>query len=340
MIQFSEANGGWQPIPQWVGFMIRLGYAWPVAGQRPRRVTLVSMPSDSAAAGLITLGALIRDLGDPQANDIDGHYDRLLAYAQQFLENCLKCELPSCDPNVKGCGQLKEVTGRVRSAIHPQGIYQISERTSLTERQIAFSRAGIVRMPKPQYATDWHIDGEPPPQWSNAEGELSADRYRGFVPEAPVHSENLRQSYSGLCLAGRVGGENASREICSSVRFSNGMGEFSLDDLITVHGWSACNVSRIAFFNPRTGRLDRNVATPRLVVADGDASFLDVIDRPEFRMGDIVGVTHRILERVKLETLGNKMSALRQWYVPDEDMLYGLPEVPRGISISILRRRT
>jgi len=40
-----------------------------------------------------------------------------------------------------------------------------------------------------------------------------------------------------------------------------------------------------------------------------------------------------------LEALGNKMSDLRQWYVQDEDMLLGLPEVPRGMSISILRRR-
>jgi hypothetical protein len=49
-------------------------------------------------------------------------------------------------------------------------------------------------------------------------------------------------------------------------------------------------------------------------------------------------VVHRTLARDQLEELGEKMVALRQWYAQDEDMLCGLPAVPNGISISIVRR--
>jgi hypothetical protein len=86
--------------------------------------------------------------------------------------------------------------------------------------------------------------------------------------------------------------------------------------------------------------MDRHVEAPHLIVADGDTSFLNIIDHPRFCNGDIVGVIHRVIERERLEALGNKMSSKRQWYIQDEDMLCGLPEVPRGISISILKRRS
>src|SRR5688500_700029 len=140
MIEFSERGGAWRPVSKWVGFFVRLGYGWPAVQPRPRRIALVSMPCDSAAAGLVAFGALLRDLCHPRANDIDCHYYRLWYYARQYLENCQKCELSKCDPQISGCGQLKEVTGKVRSATHPHGTYQIFERTNLTERQITFSR--------------------------------------------------------------------------------------------------------------------------------------------------------------------------------------------------------
>lgn len=299
------------------------------------------MPCDSAAAGLVALGAMIRDLCDPLANDVDGHYDRLLRYARQYLHSCRPCEL-KCNPELARCGYSKEATGLLRSPLLPHRTFQISDETNFEERQIAWiQRDGqnscLVKQ-RPQHTTDYHIDDEPPPQWNTAEGELPAHLYH-FIGAAPFHPDNFRKSYSGLCLAGRTGGGNASREICASVRFCDGSGEHGLEDLITIHGWSDRNISRVSFFNARTGVFDRYVEAPRLVVADGDASFLKIASQTEFHRSDIVGVIHRIMERERLDALGNKMSALRQWYEPDEDMLLGLPEVPRGMSISILKRR-
>ena len=340
---FSEANREWPSIPHWAQFLIRFGYDWPRGVAENRRVALVSMPCDSAAAGLVALGAMIRDLSDPQANDVDGHYDRLLQYARQFLQACRPCEL-KCNPQAAQCGHSKEATGLLRTPLLPRATVEISEETNFEERKIAWiQRDGrrnqcLVR-PLSQHTVNYHIDDEPPPQWNTAEGELAAHRYQPLVQSARFHSDNLRKSYSGLCLAGRTGGGNASREVCASVRFREGTEEHGLEELLTIHEWSDCNISRVAFFNARTGEFDRNVAAPRLVVADGDASFLKVAGQTEFHRSDIVGVIHRTVERDRLEALGNKMSDLRQWYVQDEDMLLGLPEVPRGMSISILRRR-
>lgn len=336
-MEFSEANGKWQPLPTWVEFLIRMGYGWPSGEQGPRRIALVSMPSDSAGAGLVTLGALIRDLKHPRTSDADCHSDHLVEYARQYLDYCRRCRL-RCDPSSQGCGFVTEATGRVRSRCGK--IYHVSERSDLHTRCLGFERGNITEWPSPTRLVDWHIDGEPPVELPQIEGELPAGRYQALIEGAPITGENLRRTYSGLCLAGRSGGENASLDVCQTVRFRSGSAEFGLASALTIHGWSECQVSRAAFFNVRTERLDRSVGQVRFVVADGDASFLNVIDRAEFRNGDVVGVIHRIMERDRLEAVGNKLSALRQWYVPDEEMLCGLPAVPRGTSVSILRRRT
>lgn len=339
-VLFSELGMPWQSIPAWAQFLIQFGYRWPA--NETKRIALISMPCDSAAAGLTTLGAVIRDLCNSHANDIDAHYDRLLEYARQFLLSCRPCEL-KCNPQQTHCGHSKEATGLLRSPLLPRATVEISDETNFEERQIAWiqrdgRRNQCLVKPLPQHTTNYHIDDEPPPQWNIAGGELPA-LYHDFVSNAPFHQENFRKSYSGLCLAGRTSGENASREICASVRFRNGSGEHGLESLITVYGWSDCQISRVSFFNTRTDKFDRCVGTPRLVIADGDASFLRIAGQAEFHQSDIVGIFHRTLERDRLDELGNKMSALRQWYVPDEDMLLGLPEVPRGMSISIMRRR-
>ena len=338
-MEFSESNSPFSAIPKWVRSLIDIGFGWPTAGVGPRRVCLVSMPCDSAGAGLITLGALIRDLANPQANDIDGHYDRLMAYAHQHLQFCRNCKI-RCLPERKGCGFSREATGKLRSLQSPHSGYVLTEKTDFHQRQISFHRDGVDFWPKPQSSTNYYIEGEPPPKWSRAAGALPAEPYNRLVPRSQIHLENLRRSFSGLCLAGRAGGENATRGICAAARFRAGKNEQGLDELLAVHEWSAFKVSRVAFFNARTHEFDRNVAVPRLVVADGDVSFLRVAGLDEFHQSDIIGVIHRTVERDRLEELGAKMSSLRQWYAPDEDMLLGLPEVPRGMSVAILKRRT
>ena len=335
---FSEADQEWRPVPHWVEFLIRLGYDWPDGVSGQRRIALVSMPCDSAAASLIALGALIRDLGNPNANDIDGHYDSLLRYARQYLQSCSLCDMP-CDPGSKNCGYAAQATGWVRYQHTTR--YRVSERTSLRNRHLAFVRgkSNLTRYPLPEGAIDWQIAGDPPVRLTNQDGALPEEAYGQIVDRAPILHGNLLKSFSGLCLAGRVAGKTATREVCGSVRFRGANGEYALPELLTVQEWAQSNaVSRMNYFNARTEQFDRQASAPALVVADGDASILKTLRLSAFQRSDVIGAVHRTMERGQLEAIGNRVHGLRQWYAEDYGMLGRLPAAPRGISVLILVR--
>ncbi|MDR4485053.1 MAG: hypothetical protein R3B95_17915 [Nitrospirales bacterium] len=302
------------------------------------------MPCDSAAAGLIALGALIRDLENSIANDGDGHYDSMLRYARQYLECCRDCTM-RCWPEIKGCGCAAEARGLVRDKrgkLHQ--IVAIKEGAKWYEQAIVCfdPRKDATRCILRQSATDWRIDGEPPPQMvTKPETALPGEAYVRIVKEAKVVSDNLCKTFSGLCLAGRVTGETASRKQYAAIRFKSEEGEYDLPNLLTVHGWSPSKIlSRMTFFNARTGLLDRRSCEPALVVADGAECFLKILAGADFQRSDVIGVIHRIIERDQLEDVGNRMIGLRQWYVEDSELLAQLRDQPCGISVSILSRST
>jgi hypothetical protein len=298
------------------------------------------MPCDSAAAGLITLGAMIRDLGDLTANDLERHYDKLLRYAAQYLESCRQCNLKVCNPIVKGCGHAKKVTGLLRSPLHPRKTFRISPNTVVAERKLVWSYPnGMTQSPTPAFAANWHIDGEAPLQWNDPMGALSGGPYREMFGDAQILSENLRSSYAGFCLAGRASGERRSREICDDIRFLLGGRPLSLSELLTVRNWSEKKLSRVAFFNSRTEQFDRHLTAPSLVVADGNSSFLRVAGRPEFAQSDVVAVIDRTLDRERLEEIGFKMAGLSQWYTEDRELVRSLPTIIPGVSLLIVRKK-
>jgi hypothetical protein len=344
-MDFSDTYSEWQPIPKWTRFLISLGYGWHRGGPQTRRIALISMPCDSAAAGLILLGAMIRDLEVKEANELDRHTMRLVEHARQYVEHCRRCTLPVCDPLLRGCGQISKVNGSFRST-KPQ--YQ-SVKYSITKMGKDpdcpiwllpnFKYAGGNMCPLIEELGEFFIDGDSPSQLHFSTSGLSPELYEQLVPGTVILPDNLKRSYSALCLAGRAIGESATREMCASMRFRSGSKEHGLGELLTIQDWSVAKVSRVAFFNTRTEELDRKAATPHLVVADGDASFLKVVDHSEFQRSDVVGVIHRTMERDKLETVGIKMQP-SQWYAADTDRLCELPPLPRGISVAILRRRT
>lgn len=341
---FSEANGPWQPIPHWAKFLIGFGFGWPSETVGVRRIALISMPCDSGSAGLIVLGAMIRDLGRAGTNEVDGHYDGLLRYAHQYLSTCRPCPLKTCNPVEQRCGCVSEATGILRSTSIPNKKFTISDRTSFEERRLAvhFSdgrNKTCVHLLNPGHTVVYYIDGEPPHQDSSPRSALTAEVYDRLVDGAEIMPENLRASYSGLCFAGRAAGSSATQQICSLLRFRHGTAVLQLDELITVHAWSPGTISRVSFFNAHTSRLDRHSAVPALVVADGDAAFHKCLATPGFQEADIAAVVHRTMEHEKLEAVGNKIDELRQWYEPDEEFLTRLPSLPRGLSLTVLKRR-
>jgi hypothetical protein len=345
-MEFSEAGQAWRALPDWARALINFGYQWPADDVSTRRIALISMPCDSAGAGLIALGAMIRGMASPKANDADGHYDALKRHTLQYLKSCRLCQM-RCDPPSRGCGYTAEAKGLVR---HRDGVqWTISEDTNLNQGHIKFvrerKRAGRILKEwhwlNPSHPTDWVIEGEPAPHVTNPAVTLPQNVFGAIVNGASIVPDNLRKSFSGLCLAGRVTGKTATRDLYSSLRFRIGGVEYGLPELLTVYGWHQFSqLSRITFFNAHTQLFDRNGYAPAVVVADGDTSFLRVLDRSEFQRSDVIGVIHRAVERDSLEAVGNRMLGLHQWYVEDAQLMSRLPAMPKGISGAVLRRGT
>jgi hypothetical protein len=335
---FSELNSDWIPIPEWANFLIRLGYAWPrSSSQAQRRIAVLSMPCDSAGAYLTALGSLIRDLCSATATNVTSHYDSLLRHARQYLGSCRECD-NRCDPESKRCGYAGQAIGVLRNK--DEKLYPISTATDFASNRLVVCIENGTWQVWPKRALDLQIKGEPRPRLAGSVGALVQDPYLALVPGAKIVNANLRESYSGLCVAGRSAGETASREVCTSIRFRKDGVEYTLPQLLTIQGWSdATAISRISFFNCRTDQFDSHAQTPSLVVADGDASFLKVLTRSEFQSSDIIGVVHRTIDRERLEAVGLKIAGLRQWYVEDAETSSMLPPVPRGISAIVFSRR-
>lgn len=349
---FSEAQGEWRPVSQWIEYLIYLGYVWPRDVSERRRIAIISMPCDSAAAGLVSLGALIRDLERPDANDIVGHYDALLRYARQYLESCRDCTM-RCFPDRRGCGYVQEAKGRLMS-VESKRKFMVSDATNFAARNLAFISTDVSRRAStlhhspvtelliPQYAArsvNFYIQGQPPPQIGSSAQALVGDVYAKFVPNVHPDPSNLTRSYSGLCLAGRAAGKVATRHICASIHFMHEGREHNLWDLLTLgDSQDASAVSRMSFFNTRTEHFDRHPISPSLVVADGGPSFLRVLGQSCFQHSNVLAIIHRTMERDDLEDVGNRIAGLRQWYADDSEMSANLPGAPRGVTILTLRK--
>jgi hypothetical protein len=335
---FSEAGGEWQPIPRWTEFLIGLGFNWRGMHQGQRRIAFVSLPCDSAGAGLVALGALINDLGRTDATNVTGHYDSLLQYARQYLQSCAPCDI-RCHPDLRGCGYVTEATGLLRHN-KIRGKYLVSPQTNFDQSALTVCIDNGTWTLSPKTAVNLRIDGEPLPRLLSSDGALSENPYPQIIKGAQIVPSNLRESFSGLCLAGRSGGKSVSREVCASIRFSCDGAEASLPDLLTVQDWSRSSlISRLNFFNVRTEEFDRQGSDTTLVVADGDASLLKVLDLPEFQRSDVVGVFSRIIDRQRAEAIGNRIVSLGQWYSEDRGEVNGQIPPPLGISVMNLKKR-
>lgn len=343
-VLFSEERDSWEEMPEWASFLLKLGFSWPRGNADSRRIALVSMPCDSAAAGLITLGAMVRDLTIAESNDVDGHYEKLLKYAYQYLKSCKQCDIV-CDPVLKNCGYIKRASGKLRST-QLRGTVEISDQTDFDKGEIKWiirdgRRNHCIETPTSSYAKTYFLEDESPVQWNQPGCELSAKPYHSLFKNCKILTENLTNSFSGLCLAGRALGKDATQEVYSCIKIKSSVHEneeFSLDRLLTVQGWSNGGVSRVAFYNPRMDSLDRHIARPRLVVADGVTAFLKARNKDIFQNSDIIGVYERCIDREDLEALREAITT-SQWYEADEDQLLALPTNPAGIAIRIIKKK-
>ena len=259
----------------------------------------------------------------------------------KFIGYCKDCQFDPCNPKLKNCGYIKESTGFLRHKNKKK--YRISERTKLednlhhtAEHWLYVNQKGGHWSQHRRYILNWHIHDEPPAHLEKNEGTLSTEVYSKIIDDVSFYQKNLKRSYSGLCLAGRSAGEAKIRELCETIKISDS----HLSELLTIQNWSSSNsISRMTFFNSRTEKPDRRINNTRLVIADGDDSFLNIIGRSEFQSSDVIGVIHRTMSREKLEEVGNKLSGLNQWYRNETEMLNNIFEpIPYGISINIQQK--
>ena len=321
LIQFCESNGPWQPVPQWADFLIRFGFNW-MGSELKRRVSVISMPCESAAAGLISLGVMRRRFAIVGANDSIAHYQRIERLAANHHEETFL--------------RHKEYKGRffVESKGRDGVIWVRGERTDncRLSNRTKLTRTIIL----PSNATDWHFDGEAPIETAHGAVLPHCRIYETLVSEPPAITENFTKSDSWICLACRVAGESVSKSAFTAIRFKHENSVADLSELLTIQDWSPRSISRLNFFNTRTAELDRNTGLTGLVVADGDGAFLKVLEAPKFTSSDVIGVVHRAVTREVLEAVGFKLSSLTQWYVPDENSEL---EPPVGITVSTLRQK-
>jgi hypothetical protein len=314
-MRFSDADGAWQNVPEWVSYLLRFGYDWPRPVPGQRRIGVISLPCDSAAAGLVALGAMRRRLEEVGADDVNAHFARLCALA-----------LRSGEPSF--LRHLTRKKGRwVFARQDPDGKVFLK---NLSRGYLMY--AGD--------ACDWQFEGEPPVRVRVGDRIPYESVYSELLDGAgPLHQDNLSRTDSGVCLAGRLLGEQGTQKVLAEITFEADGCRADLSQLLTVHSWTPQTISRASLFNARTGEHDRTAVRPQLVVADGDVSFLKVVDREEFEKSDVIGVTHLMVERDRLEDLAEKLESLRRRHYESSDGAGGVSKPPpRGVAAVTIRR--
>ena len=308
-MDFSEEDEPWESVPPWASFLIEFGYLWLGRLRESRSIAVISMPSDSAAAGLVALGAMRKRLEASCANDASEHYQRLVG-------------LVAARPNIKlwHC---------------ERGLFTSD---GLDRNGVPWVKRGRMRMNVPEeQALKWRIAGEPPIAVVDGEGLPRKFYDQLDIAGGNLNDANLSATDSHVCLSSCGIGAEPTRRKLASIRFRIAKAETDLSRLLAVSEWAPNTISRVRLYNSRTEAFDRQSGKPKLVIADGDTSFLKVVDGTDFSESDVIGIVCRTTERDRLEAVGTKIENLRQWY--DHSVLEGLPQTPRGIGICVLERR-
>lgn len=311
---FSENKEPFRTLPSWVRFCFELGFVWP--DDSVRRVAIVSAPCDSAAAGLIALGALVRRLGEPEANDLGIH----------------KRRIRELRPGHKGT--LRRNGDRGHYVVHrrdPDGTLWLEHTTKQERLQFLEYRAG-----------DWYFDGESPAEARTGSELPWLSLYRALAPSGfSIDESNLQYSDSSIVLAGRSTGQSVLAKMLANLVFKHEANTASVLQLLALQDHElAGNVSRIRYLNPRasSGRqFDRPGLTPRTVIADGSEALLCSLSNEQCDSASIIAHIPRTDDQSRLEEVGERLGGLRPWYESDVDVIDRLPQRPRGIAVHSLR---
>lgn len=320
--EFREGEDASRPTPPWAQFFLRTGYQLQAELSNARRIILLTMPCESAGAGLLTLGALRFRLAQRGADDLEEHFSRIQALARTGHTN-----RPLCDIRNRGkragpflVGDIEQDTGHV---------------------WVQHASVGDVRrLITPAAAMNWRFQDEPPLYLQSGAQVPYRELYTRLLPGAShVCPENLSRSDSAIWLMTRPTGEAVTRAVAANIRFASAGGEIGLDELLTIRQWASERISRVVLFNTRTGEPDRCTRRPQLVVADGDIAFLRALNERDMQEADVIGVVPRNLPRDRLEALGHRLADLEQWYSRDDSLPGMIRNLPPSVAAAVLTRR-
>lgn len=321
-LEFREGDQPWRATPAWAQFLIRWGYRWAreVGGQQQRRIALISLPSETAGAGLIALGAIQARLELPGANDRAAHFARISAIA----------DAPDSS------AEIFDRRHRGRRA----GPYRVTGR--FTTEMVWAQRVGGGEQVTISAATAnyWQFAGEPPVEILEGTEAPYGPLYRALPTAnrlAPIES-NLAASDSAICIVGSPAGETSTRRTFDAIEFRTTAGTAaSLGDLLTVHAWQQGSISRTVFFNLRGRKFDRPCSSPTMVIAHGDSAFITAL--AQFPKSNIVGTLNLSADRDSLEQVNSAVVSMLQWFEGDAALAAEMPEPPTGASFLLMRER-
>lgn len=309
----SEGGRDWVALPVWMHWLLRVGAGLATKPRGPRSLVLISLPCESAASGLIAVGAVAGRMGVPAANDLAGHAQRM---RERF-----------------NAGEKVRYCYRMPKSRDYRGDFFIAEWSPAG--MVAFERCDAQNSHRnltPEARLDlWHEKGRPALHVAEAGGGLQHSVLYGALlgDAASIREESLTQTESATCLAVHVQGEASTLTRFTNLRLKVGEDYASIAELTSVAEWNPARVSRLVLFNTRTDAIDRPMVAPRLLIVDGAAAFQRVADDPRFAEADVVCAFDLLAERDEMEKMSAWADDRRQWYSP---MSRGLVEAEFGVA--------
>lgn len=364
-IRLSESpDAASEDMPPWARFFIQVGKKAVLAREPGRRISIVTMPCDSPAAGLMCFGAVAAGLTFGENDFVQRHYERLCAVARQYLTACRKCGY-RCKPAAAKCGWLIESDGlfehKSGGRFRATGIQSDSTTNQIQVVSVGKSKNPVTRYVHSRNAWDWHIKGHPVVVRSG----LSANKQPALdvvgvhekmgPPEFGPHEAVLEAAETierqqcvvtgaDVCLVPRIAGKSVAQELFQSCRIEyfdrqrSAAYQYTLAELIKVRDWSPSgNLPRTVIYNPRTEKFDRDEECP-LVVADGYGALLATLRTRRLENTHVIGVMSRVSDREDIQELNEKLNGLQQWYEPDPEWLSGVVDLVPGIGVRSLYR--
>lgn len=356
MTSYIEGDKVFSPPPDWVQWFIKLGLNFPVSSPSSgRTILMVSTPCDSPAAGLVSLGIVMRDLAREKATNVENHAQAVRAWARQYLSWCKACN-SRCIPSQRGCGYAGEASGEIFEvgdnanrhrkrfsveSLDQEGTLTLSEAPRTNARKGAITmRFGAGQNPDGVLA-HFFPDGWPPPEATRDTRGLNVTPYSLLVPGWIPLEKNSRQSYSGACLVGRRTGTTDTRRVLEKVGFELNGNRHTLCGLLSIMGWDGDTVSRLRYYNSRRGNgfgFDRPGSMPEVAVVDGAREIAGVIaGTMDFGMSSLIGIVSRDADTKDLQELRVALTERRFKSQPDRRPCQD--PVPLGISIQWMTAR-